>query len=100
MRVVLRKEKSTYNKRSMTFFAEILRSLSVQAGVRVQYTVVDGQGGYFQNIKRIAEFSDTKIVFCGAKSGIRVEGKSLALGKYGGGDALVYGAIEKVEQIQ
>lgn len=83
----------------MTLFAEILNSLSSEAGIRIQYTVVDGQGGYFQNVKRISEFSQTKIVFCGAKSGVCVEGEELVLGKYCGGDALVHGKIRKVEQI-
>ncbi len=83
----------------MTLFAEILHALSAQAGVRVQYTVVDGQGGYFQNVRRIAEFSETRIVLCGAKSGVCIEGDGLVLGKYCGGDALVQGKIRKVEQI-
>lgn len=88
-----------YNKRSMTLFAEILGSLSAEAGVSIQYTVIDGRGGYFQNVRRITEFSAEKIVFRGKRCGVRVEGSDLSLGKYDGGDALVCGKIIKVERI-
>lgn len=84
----------------MTLFAEILDALSAEAGFRIQYTVVDGQGGYFQNVKKIVGFSPTKIVFRGKKSGVCVEGEELSLGKYGGGDAIVRGKIKKVEQTE
>ncbi len=83
----------------MTLLSEILNSISSEAGIRIRYTVVDGQGGYFQNVKRISEFSQTKIVFCGTKSGVCIEGEDLVLGKYCGGDALVHGKIKRVEQI-
>lgn len=83
----------------MTLFNEILRLFSSEAGVSIQYTVIDGQGGYFQNVKRMTGFSDTQIIFCGKKGGVCVEGVDLTLGKYCGGDALVYGKIKKVEQI-
>lgn len=91
--------KNAYNKRSMTLFGEILNSLSAEAGASIQYTVIDGQGGYFQNVRRISEFSDTKIVLRGKKRGVSIEGAELTLGKYGGGDALVGGKIRKIEQI-
>ncbi len=64
--------------------------------LRVQYTVVDGRGGYFQNVKRVKEFSAERIVFLGKHGGVRVEGKDLALGKYYAGDAAVLGDIRSV----
>ncbi len=60
---------------------------------RVQYSVVDGRGGYFQNVKRIKEFSAERIVFLGRSGGVRVEGRELTLGKYYAGDAAVLGEI-------
>ncbi len=83
----------------MRFFAEIAKSLGAEAGAGVQYTVVEGQGGYFQNVKRLDTFTDSLIVLRGRKGGVRVEGRDLSLGKYGGGDAAVKGEIFKVEKL-
>lgn len=87
----------------MRLFAEMLRQLGAEEDVctsRVQYAVIDGRGGYFQNVKEIREFSDTAIVFRGGKGGVRVEGERLALGKYFGGDATVLGDISRVERCE
>ena len=84
---------------NMKFFAEILKALGAEAGARVQYTVVEGRGGYFQNVKRLDTFTDELLVLGGAKGGVRVEGKGLSLGKYGGGDVAVKGEIFRVERI-
>lgn len=79
----------------MGLIAEISRALGAEeiSLMRVQYTVIDGRGGYFQGVKRIVEFSDKVIVFKGRKGAIRVEGENLALGKYFAGDAVVLGSI-------
>lgn len=85
----------------MRLFSEILKQLSAEGDLetsRVQYSVVDGKGGYFQNVKRILEFSQTKIVFQGKKSCVTVEGEGLSIGKYFGGDATVLGNIVRVER--
>lgn len=82
----------------MRLISEILKSLKAEVGTGVQYTVVDGQGGYFQNVKRIQEFSEERIVLRGKKGVVRIEGKSLALGKYYAGDVAVTGDIERVER--
>ncbi len=82
----------------MTLIHEILCALGGAAGNRVQYTVIDGGGGYFENVTRMAEFSPQRIVFCGKKGGVAVEGEALSLGRYGGGDAVVQGRIVRVEQ--
>ena len=85
----------------MRLFAEIERALGQEGiSLRVQYTVLDGRGGYFQNVKRILEFSDTAVVFSGKKGALRVEGSGLSLGKYFAGDATVLGNITKVERIE
>lgn len=65
---------------------------------RVQYTVVDGKGGYFQNVRRLPEFSSTAVVLCGRKGAVRVEGENLTLGKYALGDVAVFGKITAVRR--
>lgn len=76
---------------------EIFKLLGGEGEVtRVQYTVVDGRGGYFQNVKKISEFSAQAVVLLGRRGGVRVEGSDLSLGKYCAGDAMVYGNITSV----
>ena len=82
----------------MKLFSEIVKALGAEVGTGVQYTVVDGQGGYFQNVKRIMEFSTERIVLRGKKGAVRVEGKNLHIGKYYAGDVAVVGEIERVER--
>lgn len=65
---------------------------------RVQYTVVDGKGGYFQNVRRLVEFSPEKIVLAGKRGRVCVEGSALILGKCTLGDVSVFGNIVKVER--
>ena len=65
---------------------------------RVQYTILDGKGGYFQNVKRLPEFTSTAIVLRGRKGGVRVEGENLTLGKYAAGDVAVFGDITSVRR--
>ncbi len=63
---------------------------------RIRYTVVDGEGGYFQNVKRLVAFSSERVVFGGRKGQVTVEGSDLSLGKYCDGDVAVFGNIEGV----
>ncbi len=83
----------------MRLFSEIVKALGAEAGAGVQYTVIEGRGGYFQNVKRLETFTDSLIVLRGRKGGVRIEGRELSLGKYGGGDAAVRGEISKVEKL-
>lgn len=84
----------------MGLFFEIRKSLGAEeiSFFRVQYTVIDGKGGYFRNVKKILEFSPTQIVFKGKKGAVRVEGEGLSLGKYFAGDATVFGNVTKIER--
>lgn len=83
----------------MRLFSEIRKALGESEDpARVQYTVLDGGGGYFQNVKKILEFSENTIVFSGRRGAVRVEGSNLSLGKYFAGDAVVKGNIVKVER--
>ena len=81
----------------MRLFSEIEKILGEADSSRVQYTVLDGGGGYFQNVKKILEFSESAIVFKGRRGTVRVEGEKLSLGKYYMGDAVVRGTISRVE---
>ena len=98
---MLKCPKNAYNIYRMRFLSEIAKALGSDETVssRVQYTVLDGKGGYFQNVKKILEFTDCKIVFAGRKDGVAVEGENLTLGKYFAGDAAVLGNIVKVERV-
>ena len=75
---------------------KLLQKTGAVDALGVQYTVIDGKGGYFQNIRRILEFSPTRIVLQGKKGSVAVEGNDLSLGKYFGGDAMVIGDIARV----
>ncbi len=83
----------------MNLLREIGKQLGAEAGVGVEYTVVDGRGGYFRNVKRIEEFSEQVVVLRSRKGAVRVEGRGLSLGRYGSGDAVVLGEIARVEKI-
>lgn len=84
----------------MGVFREMLSALGAEeiAVGRVQYTVIDGKGGYFRFVRRITEFSPSRIVLAGKKGKVCVEGRELSLGKCEGGDVAVLGAIERVER--
>lgn len=91
---------SAYNMYGMRLVSEIAKLLAVdELSTRsVQYTVVDGCGGVFQNVKRLVEFSDCEIVLAGKRGRVRVSGEGLALGKCYLGDVTVLGDIRKVER--
>ena len=78
-----------------------MREFQAESGLdtgRVQYTVRDGKGGVFQNVRRLLEFSPSRIVLAGRKGTVVVEGKSLSLGKCFLGDIEISGDIHRVER--
>ena len=81
----------------MELFKEISRSLKSETGAGVSFTVLEG-GGYFQNVKRIEEFSSETILLRGKKGKVRLIGRDLSLSKYYAGDVAVLGEILKVER--
>ena len=93
-------EKSAYNMYGMRLVSEIANLLAVEelSVTRVQYTVVDGRGGVFQNVKKLVEFSADNIVLAGKKGRLRVSGSGLSLGKCSAGDVTVLGDIQRVER--
>ena len=48
----------------MEFVREICAALGADA-LRLRYTIVSGKGAYFQNVYRLAAFSETEIVVRG-----------------------------------
>ncbi len=83
----------------MPFFSEIYKALSAEAGAGLEYTVVEGHGGYFQNVKKIAKLSQDCIELRGKKRGVCIYGEALSLSKYCGGDVAISGKIIKVEEV-
>lgn len=89
-----------YNKYDMRLISEIAKFFAVEEldALSVQYTVVDGKGGVFQNVKRLLEFSEEEVVLAGKKGRLHVSGEGLSLGKCYLGDITVLGKIRKVER--
>ena len=82
----------------MRLISEIVRAIGAEElSPRIRYTVTDGGGGYFQNVKRLLEFSSTRIVLGGKGGKVSVEGEGLELGKCFEGDVAILGRIDKVE---
>ena len=82
----------------MRLLSEIKKIFPAAEGTfGVQFTVVDG-GGYFENVKRILEFTPVLVVLKCGKGSVRIEGEGLSLGKYFQGDLVVRGTIHKVER--
>ena len=86
----------------MEFLREIAGALGADAAgaFRIQYAVVDGKGGYFQNGRRLAEFSRERVVLRGREGGVCVEGHDLSIGKYYAGDIVIAGDIVRVERLE
>lgn len=86
----------------MRLESEILLAIAADGGdpARVQYTVVDGRGGYFRNVKKLDGFSEREIVLRGRRGGVRVEGERLRVQKLFAGDCSVLGDIRKVERME
>ncbi len=80
----------------MNVLREIAEQVRDGENGRVRYTVSDGGGGYFQNVRRILEFSPDRILLGGKKGKLRIEGEELSLGKCFKGDVAVRGRILRV----
>lgn len=85
----------------MKLFREILSQIAgnTDTGLSLLYTVVAGQGGYFQNVKSVACFSSSLVVLSLKKGEVRVKGNALTIEKYSEGDVLIHGDIVGVERV-
>ena len=92
---VVKRRRNAYNI-LMEFLREIANILGAGDALSIHYTVVDGSGGYFQNVVRLLSFSETEIVLKGRRSNVRVEGERLSLGKYFAGDLVIRGNIVRI----
>ena len=59
MRFVVKCRENTYNT-CMEFVREICAVLGADA-LSLRYTIVSGKGAYFQNVYRLAAFSETEV---------------------------------------
>lgn len=96
MRFVVKCRENTYNT-CMEFVREICAVLGADT-LSLRYTIVSGKGAYFQNVHRLAAFSETEIVVRSRRETISVSGASLSLGKYEAGDLVVFGDIVRIER--
>lgn len=78
----------------MEFLREILNSAG--ADTLNAFTVVPGFGGYFKDVKGVADFSPQKIMLTVGKLAVTVVGEGLAIGRYFCGDLFISGAIAGV----
>ena len=93
---VVKSGENTYNT-CMEFVREICAVLGADA-LSLRYTIVSGKGAYFQNVYRLAAFSETEIVVRSRRETVSVSGASLSLGKYEAGDLVVFGDIVRIER--
>ena len=82
----------------MRLFSELFAGLLSASGGSVRYTIEEG-AGVFENVKRIAAFSEERIVLRGRRDAVEVEGAGLSLGRYDSGDVVVLGTIARVTRI-
>ena len=86
----------------MRLFEEILSAAGFDeelafGGAKV--VLIAGRCGYFENVKGISSFTDTAVSLLTKRGEVRIEGKGLRVARYGGGDLLLRGEIERVELV-
>lgn len=79
----------------MKLLNQILTELG--ADTAKSMTIVPGFGGYFGNVKGVAEFSPTGVTLELRKGRIVIEGSKLKVGEYFEGDILIRGEIKAVK---
>ena len=83
----------------MNLLKEISESLGLDevAPIPYMFSVSGKSGGYFQNVKKLGEIKPDKISLVLSRGEIVVFGKSLAIGRFSGGDVAIRGKIESIE---
>ncbi len=83
----------------MAFKKEILNFLTpLKTPFGFRYTVVDGVGGYFENVLKIGEISTYSLTLLYKRGVFTVSGYDLEVTKYCDGDLAVSGVITKIER--
>ncbi|MBQ9081180.1 MAG: YabP/YqfC family sporulation protein [Clostridia bacterium] len=86
----------------MQLWKEIFTQLNDGEGVDatgitgLSYTVWEGKGGYFQNVKSLGGFSPQEILLVLRRGSVRVIGQDLSVAKYFENDVLLKGNILSV----
>ena len=84
----------------MRLFQEILAAAGFDeelsfGGAKV--VLFAGKCGYFENVKSISSFSEGVVSLLLKRGEVRIAGRNLCVARYGGGDLLLKGEIEKIE---
>lgn len=83
----------------MRLFEEILSAAGfdeeLAGGAKV--VLFAGKCGYFENVKSISAFSDTEVSLLLKCGEVHIAGRGLCVARYGEGDLLLKGEIERVE---
>lgn len=85
----------------MKLIKDIIGQFAFDADISLvlQYYVVDGCSGYFQNIKGITSFNDEEIILTSSCGDVKVCGEKLFIRKYADGDMIIDGKISSVEKV-
>ena len=75
----------------MRLYDEIFNNADGAALARC--VIVPCGGGYFEGVKSVADFSDTKLTLTFPKQIVEIEGKGLYIKKYCDGDLQLFGEI-------
>lgn len=85
----------------MAFKKEIIDCISpLKTVYGFRYTVVDGLGGYFENVLKIGEISTYSLTLLCKYGVFNISGDCLKITKYCDGDLAVSGKITKVERVE
>lgn len=74
-------------------------AFDVDTSLSLQYYIVDGYSGYFQNIKGIVSFNEEEIILTSSCGDVKVRGEKLFIRKYADGDMIIDGKISGVEKV-
>ncbi len=84
----------------MRLFEEILAQFGFGGDVAffgAKFVVYEGKCAYFENVKSIASFSSERVEILLKKGQVRIEGENFSIARYGEGDLLLAGKVQKVE---
>ena len=77
-------------------FSQLGDGEGMEGVISLSYTVWEGKGGYFQNIKSLVSFSPQQIVFALRRGTLLVLGEGLSVAKYCENDVIIRGNILSV----
>lgn len=81
----------------MRLYDEIFKNVDGVAGARC--IIVPHGGGYFEGVKSVVEFSETKLVLAFPRQTVEIEGDKFCIKKYCDGDLHLSGEILSVRAV-